>query len=170
MKRTRWPYRKNYLGKIIKNILAKQEIPNGFIIRIERNGRQIRADKEYKWALFARLTDDDNVFDLISKIKTKIKQLEEDGEVKIKLLKPDGEPIDSRMSLRRVRQMEGVPTKEEEVAREIHETIRAEIKDKQAQGYDIDDILDTYIGVLSDRFTINEVEKAVYRAKENYYF
>ncbi|MGB3225429.1 MAG: hypothetical protein WBB23_21745 [Desulforhopalus sp.] len=169
MKRTRWPYRKNSLGKIIKNILAKQDIPNGCIIRIERDGRQIRSDKVYKWALFARLDDKETVFALISKIKIKIKALEEDGDVKIQLLDPDGLPISANTHLGTIREMEAVPTIEEESVRKIYESVRAEIKDKQVK-YDMDDILDTYIGALIDRYTINEVEKALYRAKENYDF
>ena len=63
--------------------------------------------------------------------------------------------------------MEGIPTPQEEYARQIYEETKSDIKRKIEQGYDRDTVLDAYLTSLMANYSSREISDAVQNIEDN---
>lgn len=156
-------FKRDSLGKIIQNFMARQELPYGFDIRFEHKGRRVRADKVCAWYPLKKLDNDTSVSYLLARFTMRIKGIDFD---KVYMVDLKNAPIHGNTYLENVRAMDGLPTREEIVARKIYEEARADIKKKIDMGYDMDAVLDAYLYSLLERYSTREVEDALTRVDD----
>lgn len=155
------------LQDIIQDVVTRQELPYGTDIRFENNdGRRIRSDKVCRWRPFGKLQKEDAmVGDIIERLSTRISGMD---SANIYIYGPnESTPFKSNKTLKKLREMEGVPTQEEEEARKIYEETKSDIKRKIEQGYDRDTVLDAYLTSLMINYSSREISDAIQNIEDN---
>ncbi len=153
------------LQDIIQEITTRQELPYGTDIRFENNGRRVRSDKVCRWIPFGKLQQEDaTVEDLIARLSKRISGIDFDS---IEVYSPNATKFNRNKTLKKLREMEGLPTPQEEYARQIYEETRSDIKRKIEQGYDRDTVLDAYLTSLMANYSSREISDAVQNIEDN---
>ena len=166
MLKTRPRSQPRMLQDIIQEIVTRQELPYGTDIRFENNGRRVRSDKVCRWISFGKLQKEDaTVGDLIDRLSKRISGIDFDN---IYVYGPN-EPsqFKSNKTLKKLREMEEIPTPQEEYARQIYEETKSDIKRKIEQGYDRDTVLDAYLTSLMANYSSREISDAVQNIEDN---